>query len=184
MASFVSLIRGINVAGRRPVRMERLAALYLGLGFANPRAYLQSGNVVFEAAGRSGRAHAAAIERAILRDLGLGVSVAVLGAREMSAVLAANPLAGRPGLDPAFLHATFLVRDGGPASLDAIALPLAPGERAVLAGDVVYLYCPNGYGGTKINNGFFERKLGARATTRNWRTVTALEAMARGEAPR
>jgi len=36
---------------------------------------------------------------------------------------------------------------------------------------------------SKINNTFFERRLRARATTRNWNTVTALERMARGEPP-
>ncbi len=37
------------------------------------------------------------------------------------------------------------------------------------------LYCPHGYGRTKLNNGFFERALGVSATTRNWRTVLALK---------
>jgi uncharacterized protein (DUF1697 family) len=47
-----------------------------------------------------------------------------------------------------------------------------------MAGGVVYVYCPLGYGRTRINNAFFERMLSARATTRNWQTVTALEGMA------
>jgi uncharacterized protein (DUF1697 family) len=42
---------------------------------------------------------------------------------------------------------------------------------------VAYLYCPNGYGRTKLNNTFFEKKLGVGATTRNWRTVTTLAQM-------
>jgi uncharacterized protein (DUF1697 family) len=52
-----------------------------------------------------------------------------------------------------------------------------------MLGDTVYVYCPLGYGTTKINNTFFERKLGMGATTRNWQTVTALERMARGDSP-
>jgi uncharacterized protein (DUF1697 family) len=50
----------------------------------------------------------------------------------------------------------------------------------VIVGNVAYLYCPNGYGNTKINNAYFEKALSTRATTRNWRTVLALERMARG----
>jgi uncharacterized protein (DUF1697 family) len=38
----------------------------------------------------------------------------------------------------------------------------------------IYLYCPSGYGKTKYTNGFFERKLGVTATTRNWKTVITL----------
>jgi uncharacterized protein (DUF1697 family) len=173
------MIRGINVGGNRIIRMDRLRELYLGLGFAGPRTYLQSGNVVCGAGDSQVRGHGDAVERRILRDFGLEVSVAVRTSGEMSAALAANPLAARKSADPRFLHATFLVRPHGMVSLDGVSLPLGPGEEAVLVGDVVYVYCPNGYGITRINNTFFERRLGARATTRNWRTVTALEKMAR-----
>ena len=41
-------------------------------------------------------------------------------------------------------------------------------------GHEVFVRCPNGYGRTKINNTFFERKLATKATTRNWKTVTLL----------
>jgi len=36
------------------------------------------------------------------------------------------------------------------------------------------VYCPNGYGNTKINNTFFENKLKVTATTRNLKTVKEL----------
>jgi uncharacterized protein (DUF1697 family) len=180
MHTLVSMIRGINVGGHRPLRMDRLRGLHEGLGFRNVRTYLQSGNVVFEAASADADAHAVALERRILRDCGFGVAVAVRSSGEMTAALRLNPLAGRPAADPKFLHATFLVRPAAKASLDGLELPLAKGEAAVLVGSTVYLYCPLGYGSTKINNTFFERKLSASATTRNWQTVTALEGMARG----
>jgi uncharacterized protein (DUF1697 family) len=38
----------------------------------------------------------------------------------------------------------------------------------------VFVYCPNGYGNTKLSNTFFENKLKVTATTRNWRTVNEL----------
>ncbi|MBE3143630.1 MAG: DUF1697 domain-containing protein [Planctomycetes bacterium] len=38
----------------------------------------------------------------------------------------------------------------------------------------IYLFCPNGYGRTKLSNNYFERKLRVSATTRNWKTVNAL----------
>jgi uncharacterized protein (DUF1697 family) len=183
MATFVSMIRGINVAGSRPLKMDRLRALYEALGFRGVRTHLQSGNVVFEAAAGDAGRHGPAIERRILRDCGYDVAVAVLSADGMSAVAGANPLLRLPGTDPRFLHVTFPVRPCAAPSLQGVELPLARGERAVVAGGVVYLYCPLGYGNSKINNAFFERKLSARATTRNWQTVTALAAMARGEAP-
>jgi uncharacterized protein (DUF1697 family) len=183
MHTLVSMLRGINVGGNRPLKMGKLRAIHEELGFRNVRTYLQSGNVVYEAATSGADRHAAALEQRILRDCGFEVMVAVRSLAELTAAIAANPFLGRPGIDPIFLHATFLVRHGLKASLNGIGVPLGRGEAAILLGDTVYLYCPNGYGITKINNTFFEKKLSAGATTRNWRTVTALEGMARGKDP-
>lgn len=183
MTTLVSMVRGINVGGNRIVRMERLTAIFEALGFTGIRTYLQSGNVVCESRGSDVRSLAAAVERRILTDCGFEVTVDFRTAAQMAKAVAQNPLAGRPSVDPRFLHATFLVRGDGAPSLDGIAMPLGPGEQAVLVGDIVYVYCPNGYGTTKIHNGFFEKKLGLAATTRNWQTVTNLERMARGEEP-
>ena len=177
------MIRGINVGGNKPLKMERLRAIHEGLGFRKVRTYLQSGNAVFEAASGDADRHADAIEKRILRDCGFEAAVSVRSSAELAAALRDNPLAGRPGADPRFLHATFLVRRGAAASLKGIELPLAKGEAAVMVGDTIFVYCPLGYGNTKINNMFFERKLALGATTRNWQTVTALERMARGESP-
>jgi len=47
-------------------------------------------------------------------------------------------------------------------------------DEFVVDGREVFVRCPNGYGRTKINNTYFERKLATRATTRNWNTVTLL----------
>ncbi len=46
-----------------------------------------------------------------------------------------------------------------------------------MIGREVYLHCPNGYGTTKINNTFFEKRLNTVATTRNWNTVNKLAAL-------
>lgn len=50
-------------------------------------------------------------------------------------------------------------------------------KMAALRSLYMYLFCPNGYGRTKLSNAFFERKLKVPATTRNWKTVTALHDM-------
>ena len=183
MPRFVALLRGINVGGARPMTMQRLREIVGGMGMGDVRTYLQSGNVAFSAARAKPAALAAAIERAILGDRGMEVSAAVLTALELTGAVRRNPLLGMASVDPAFLHATFLVdpkRRPSPAELE---VPLGPDERVAVDGDVVYLYCPNGYANTKLQNGFLERKFSARATTRNWRTVSALEAMARGGDP-
>ena len=53
MPSYVAMLRGINVGGAKPVKMELLRASFEALGFKNVRTYMQSGNVVFEAKERT-----------------------------------------------------------------------------------------------------------------------------------
>jgi uncharacterized protein (DUF1697 family) len=52
-----------------------------------------------------------------------------------------------------------------------------PEEFRVVRGEV-FVHCPRGYGTTKINNAFFERRLGVTATTRTLKTVTTLARLA------
>jgi uncharacterized protein (DUF1697 family) len=51
-------------------------------------------------------------------------------------------------------------------------------DQFVVRGSEVFLHCPGGYGETKLSNTYLERRLGVTATTRNWRSVTALAEMA------
>jgi uncharacterized protein (DUF1697 family) len=183
MPVLVTLLRGINVGGARPLPMAELRAIYAGLGFTDVRTYLQSGNVVCRSRSGSPGRHAERIEGAIQDAYGFGVPVVALTGEALSAVRASNPLVRRPAVDPEYLHVTFL-RGAGPArALDPESLPLLPGEAAELAGGAVYLYCPKGYGISRLNNAYFERALKTQATTRNWRTVLAVERMALGGDP-
>jgi uncharacterized protein (DUF1697 family) len=175
---YVAMLRGINVSGHKPVRMEALRACFIGLGFGKVATYVQSGNVVFEAAIAGAAGLTGKIEAAIVREFGFTVPVLVKSAKELSDVIARNPLTSLPGVAVDKLHVTFL---SGPAPKGALEqlLPLAAGpERVEIVGREVYLYCPNGYGRTKLSNTTIEKKLGLPATTRNWKTVNTLLAMA------
>jgi predicted ATPase len=51
-------------------------------------------------------------------------------------------------------------------------------DRFHIGRQEIYLYCPGGYGKTKLSNTAFEKAPSVRATTRNWKTVNALFEMA------
>jgi uncharacterized protein (DUF1697 family) len=174
---YVSLLRAVNVGGRK-LAMTDLRAVYEQLGHADVVTHVQSGNVVSRASTRSAAAVERTISAAIGDELGLDVEVLVRTPKELRSVLRNNPFLrqGRP--DPKTLHVTFL------ASRPVAALVAALDERAFSPDEFrvgqreVYLSCPGGYGRTKINNTWFERKLKVRATTRNWTTVTKLVELA------
>jgi uncharacterized protein (DUF1697 family) len=181
MPTYVSLLRGINVSGRNRIAMADLRAFFESQRHTNVTTYVQSGNVVSKSRSKSEAKVADAIEQAIAHDLGLEVTVLVRTPEALSRVLAANPFASGPA-DPTKLHVTFLHDEPAVAAVRAvdtadIAAKFSPDEFAI-AGREVYVHCPNGYGNTKINNTFFEKKLGVAATTRNWKTVTQLVELA------
>ena len=53
MATFVAMLRGINVGGRNRVAMPELRAVVESLGYSEVRTYVQSGNVIFSGSGRT-----------------------------------------------------------------------------------------------------------------------------------
>ncbi|GMV40575.1 MAG: hypothetical protein AMXMBFR64_22910 [Myxococcales bacterium] len=166
---WASVLRGLNVAGARPVSMAALRGVYEGLGFRNVRTYVQSGNVVFQGPPDERDALEARIQAALGETLGLpDVDVFLRARDELERLVRANPFLAIES-DPTKLHATF----HGPPTREPPA-PVSGRDTFVLGDGAVYVHCPDGYGRTKLNNAWFERALGTRATTRNWRTVTAL----------
>lgn len=171
MRTYAALLRGVNV-GRNKLAMTDLRSLLTDLGGQDVRTYLQSGNAVFGHA-TTDLAHLARAVEDGLAGSGVSSKVLLRTGEELADVLAGNPYLSREP-DPVKLHVTFLAE--APDAERVEQLPTPAGETAVfhLAGKEVYLHCPDGYGRTKLTNSFFESRLGVVATTRNWRTVTAL----------
>ncbi len=181
MPSYVAMLRGINVSGSKPVKMEALRASFEALGFKNIRTYVQSGNVVFEAEERAAAPLGPKIVARIKRDFGYDVPVLVLAAGELARVVDENPFVKQRGIDLTKLHVTFLAAAPAAAGLKKMEGVSSGRDAFRCLGTTIYLICPDGYGNTKLSNNAFERALGAAATTRNWKTITTLAALAAGE---
>lgn len=177
MKRYISLLRGINVSGQKKIKMAELRALYESIGFADVQSYLQSGNVVFATEETERTRIAQSIAAAITATYGFTVTVLIQDATDFAQVFAGNPFLEAHGEDLTKLYVTFLVGQPSSEALANLALPANSGDEFAVRGQHVYIFCPGGYGRTKLSNAFFERKLKVTATTRNWRTVTALTNM-------
>lgn len=69
------------------------------------------------------------------------------------------------------LHFTFLVERTANYNKEITDNKRSENEEIEISERVVYLYCPNGYGKTKLNNTFLENTLKVTSTTRNLRTT-------------
>jgi len=174
---YIAMLRGINVSGQKIVSMEKLRASFATLGFNRIRTYVQSGNVIFEASKTSPSVLSKSIEEEILSDFGFSVLLVLRLWDEMKRIADDNPFLKDRGIDHSKLHITFLSDLPAKAALGKLDSLNAVPDQFRIRGREVYLYCPNGYGRTRLSNATFEKLLSVQATTRNWKTVKTLVEM-------
>jgi uncharacterized protein (DUF1697 family) len=178
---YIALLRGINVSGQKSIKMADLTKLCDTLGFKNISTYLQSGNIIFEYETTDTLIIADTIKKAIRKKYGFEVDTIVRSAHELEKIISGNPLIQKLNIDTDKLHITFLLNHPQEQNVSAIEMAKEDNEIFIIKGREIYLYCPNGYGRTKLNNQAFEKKLKTPATTRNWKTASALLEIAWGK---
>lgn len=170
----ISMLRGINVGHQNQIRMAELKSLYESLGFSSVQTYVQSGNVVFESSDHNQNAATSIIEAALEQKYGSQIPVLIRTVEDFQHLIDANPFTHGRSEDRTKLHVTFLYRRPSEENIAKITGFKDPIDEFFLEDMEVFLFCPNGYGRTKLSNTFFEKKLAVAATTRNWNTVTTL----------
>ncbi len=178
MTVYISLLRGINVSGQRKIKMTELKALYETLGLSHVQTYIQSGNVVFDSRKASASSLEASIIRGIDSQFGFAVDVLIRTVDEWRRIIEHNPFSSDGEKDIKHLHVTLLAEPPDKQRLLNLTAIETGADEYHLDQQVVFLYCPNGYGRTRLTNTFWEQKLKVTATTRNWRTVNQLLDMA------
>ena len=180
MTTYISILRGINVSGQKLIKMDALRKSYEKLGFHNVMTYVQSGNVVFTNDNMELRRLKQKIFQQIENDFGFEVPVIVLTVEKLKDIIENNPFTKELNREQTFLHVTFLSSKPDHNDLKTICDSKIiedkkqDGEEIIFSDNAVYLYCPNGYGNTKLTNNFLEAKLKVGATTRNWKTTNEL----------
>ena len=172
---YVSILRGINVSGQKKIKMADLKYLYELLDFQSVVTYIQSGNVIFDAPVKNKSDLKKKIVEAIEEKYKFHVPVEIRTNREIRDIIRNCPF-GSVDLvqDGTKVLITFLSSKPSKDRVSDIQKYVVAPEKLVARGKEVYLYCPNGYGKSKLSNTFLEHKLGVEATTRNWKTIHKL----------
>lgn len=172
METYISILRGINVSGKNILKMATLKRLFEDLLFQNVITYIQSGNVVFSYKSTDRKELEKLISSRIEEHLGFKVPVIVLTKDELKDYIEKNPFT--KSKNEKFIHFTFLAEQTANYNKEIIDNKRSENEEIEISERVVYLYCPNGYGKTKLNNTFLENTLKVTSTTRNFRTTVEL----------
>lgn len=167
--AYAALLAAVNVGGSKKIAMPALRGCFEAAGCTDVATYIQSGNVVFHAAGARA-ALVARIEEAIAEGTGHQVSVQLRTGDQLQALIDDNPY---PELEGKQLHVFFV--DGAAAEVvrDVDAEAFAP-ERFSVRTHEIYLGLPDGIGRAKLPSKLIVPRSPSVVTARNWNTVVKL----------
>ena len=174
----VVLLRGVNLARNRRLSMADLRSVLESLGYEDAVTHLQSGNAVVTSRKRPATVKRE-LERALADELGLETEVFVRTRAELAAIVRRDPL-GDVASNPSRYLVTFLSGTPSAAVKRELQAAVAAPDRAVVRGDALYSWHPNGLQRSKLVTLLGRKDLGLSATSRNWNTVTRLLELADG----
>ena len=166
MATYIALLRAVNVGGTGKLPMSDLKAMCAAAGFRRIATYIASGNVVFASKDTAAEVKSV-LESRLLAYARMPVQVFVRTAAEMRAVLRENPFATT---DARLTYALFL--QAKPPS-DAVTLVRRRANEVIRLGRrEIYVFYPAGMGQSRL-----VIPAADHGTARNMNTVAKLVAM-------
>ena len=172
-ATYIALLRGINVGGKNKLPMPSLAALFTEMGCTAVQTYIQSGNVIFQASPEVAASLSVQIPALIAKRFGLRVPVVLRTAEQLAEAFHNNPFLAQ-GLPAETLHVMFLADPPASEQVAGLDVNRSAPDAFVVQGRDLYLHLPSGVADTKLTNAYFDAKLATVSTSRNWKTVTKL----------
>jgi uncharacterized protein (DUF1697 family) len=171
----VALLRGINVGGNNPLPMKDLARLFSDAGCTNVRTYIQSGNVIFDAAADAPKV-TSTVSAQIQKKFGYRIPVISRTAEQLIQTIESNPYL-KSVADERWLHVYFLAGAPNAAAIASLDPTRSAPDAFHVLGQEIFLHLPNGMGRSKLTNAYFDAKLSTTCTARNWATVLKLAEM-------
>lgn len=178
---YVAFLRGINVGGKKMIKMEDLRGVVASAGFKNVRTFIASGNVIFDAPESSPDALGRKIEAKLLKAFGHQITVIVFSVAELKRTVKQDPFKNIKASNDIMQFVTLFS-----AAPKKIKLPMKSVtenfEVIAVKGRAVFMVAhrkKTGWFG--FPNNFLEKELNVAATTRNWTTVGKIAAMEEGQ---
>ena len=171
MKTYIALLRGINVSGHKKVPMAELREILSKVGFVNVQTYIQSGNVIFQSIEEDTQKLTDIIQKEIKDHFGFEVPVLIKTNDELLSIFNDCPFSEEKKESSYF---TFLYWTPDKVLIEDLGELKYPNEEIIISNSCIYFYSSIGYGNTKYNNNFFERKLKVTGTARNYKTMLKL----------
>lgn len=170
---YFAFLRAVNMAGHNKMRTAELSEMLSEAGFPDAKIFIQSGNVVLRSS-NSPEKLATVLENAIREKFGYDITVIIRDLNRLSGLKSRNPYLEEELFDPSKMAVLFLDKLPEPAFLKKISEVNYPPDKFTVESEEIFLFCPDGFGRSKLTTNFFEKKLGVKATARNWKTIGSL----------
>lgn len=178
MNTYISLLRGINVSGQKKIKMAELKEVYESIHFENVKTYIQSGNVVFKSSDDKVIIKKS-IEEAIKEHFDFDVPVLIITHNQLENTAKNLPFSNvdieQEGSKIIIFFLSETISNNQEEIFDGY---LTNYEQLAMGQDVIYLYCPEGLGKSKLTNKLIETKLKLTSTARNIKTLNKLLSLA------
>ena len=179
MATWICLLRAINLGARNKVPMPALREALSDSGFTDVQTYVQSGNVVLTSAHRTPDAVSGAVQELVRKRFDVDQPVVVRTPDQVTSLIGANPFADAARERPKLLHVVFLTAEPAADAVERMHADELTRDAVRIIGPDMFVDYGDSVRGSRLSPAFFSRRLGVEGTARNWRTVLALAEMTR-----
>ncbi len=172
---YVALLRGINVGGKRKLKMADLRESVLKIGFTQVSTYIQSGNLFFTAEEKNATILEEKLAQHLLEEYTYDIPVIIRTAEEIEKVIAENPFLGAEDFKQ--LHLIFLTEKPSETSIKDFEELEFSSEEFKIEAQHLYVNYTDGVRNSKLSTALIEKKLNTKATARNWKTLLKIESL-------
>ena len=174
MATWVCLLRAVNVGGRNKVPMGELRVDLADEGFEGVQTYLQSGNVVLRSEITDPQQISRSVSEVIAREYSVRTPVIVRSAEQMQAIVSWNPFPALAVTAPQLVHVLHLTEEPDPLASNTLVGADWDSDQLTINGLEVAIAYSESMHSSRLQHAMLLRRLGVDGTARNWRTVQAL----------
>lgn len=173
MKVYIILLRAVNVGGHNKLKMAELKdALLKNENIDQVLTYIQSGNIILRS-NLSTKQTSKLVAKIIFEHFNLDIDVISITENNW------KKLSKKHNFESSAeewkqLLVTFLYDKVDTELISETLKSLPEGEFCEPKSNILYSYYPNGYGESKFNNSFIQKKLKTQCTTRNWKTIKTL----------
>ncbi len=151
--------------------MAQLRDVLTTAGFTDVQTWIQSGNILLKS-DLPAREISKNIHELIKEHIGADLPVVVRTPQQIRKMMLDNPFRTE-GRTHELFFVSFENKPAAERTAVVLAQDFSPGKLAIM-GHSAYLFAPEGAPLSRLDNNYLEKKLGVKATTRNFNTIAKM----------